>query len=252
MDSSSTRLRTGSGTRPRPVRVLVLVVAAVLALVSVAIAGTSAYFLVATHSRIVSDWPAPAEDSDVQLAPERSSKASRRAEDLRLFKEREMAADSISRSMESDPQCIVVLGARAYEDSRPSPALARRLQRSLELYDAGAAPAICITGDGRPDSEPETKAMRQWLLARGVHEDDLIVDSAGYTTFISMRNLARMGITSAIVVTQDYHLPRAIYDAEDQGIEVRGVPVQQNRMSLRIVLRESLARVKTLWIAAFS
>lgn len=239
-------------TRSRLKAILGLILAGTLALTPVAIAAASAYFIVATHSRVVATWPLPLEGNSDPSTPERSSKSSRRAADPTLFKDREMAAHGIVQSMDSPPQCIIVLGARAYSDATPSPALGRRLERTLELYDAEAAPSICITGDGRPDSNPETNAMRLWFLARGVDEDDIIMDPAGYTTFISMRNLANMGISSAIVVTQDYHLPRAIYDAEDQGIEVRGVPAAQHRRNnLRILLREALARVKTLWITSF-
>ncbi len=232
---------------PKPLRIATAAFAGVCVLAFATIGGASAFLLAVTHDRIHDDWPGPA-----QLSAPGSSRESRREADPSLAAERERAAEEIASELASPPDCIVVLGARVFDSTRPSLALARRLERSLELFDAGAAPRICITGDGRPGSDPEIDAMRSWLLRRGVPESALMVDAKGYTTFISMKNLREAGIGSAIVVTQDYHLPRAVFDAADQGIDAVGVEADRGKRHLRSRIREALARVKALWLTAAS
>jgi vancomycin permeability regulator SanA len=118
----------------------------------------------------------------------------------------------------------LVLGAQVYPDGRPSPFLVGRLELARRLYAAGKVHAILVSGDhGRPDyDEPDT--MRGWLLARGVPARKVVADYAGFDTYDSCARARRVfGVTRAIVVTQNYHLPRAVSLCRHLGVRADGV-----------------------------
>lgn len=100
----------------------------------------------------------------------------------------------------------------------------------------------------------EVNAMRKWLLDRGVDANDIFLDHAGFDTYDSMVRAARVfGVTKAIVVTQDFHLPRALYIAQAEDIEVQGVSASLEPYQKEGVyeLREMVARVKTFFEVFF-
>lgn len=119
--------------------------------------------------------------------------------------------------------CIMVLGCGVYDD-RPTPLLADRLQRGVELYQAGASPKLLMTGDhGRIDYD-EVNIMKGYALDAGIKTEDVFMDHAGFSTYESMyRARDVFDVDSIIIVTQEYHLYRAVYNARRLGLDAYGV-----------------------------
>ena len=125
---------------------------------------------------------------------------------------------------------ILVLGAGIRPDGTPSPYLRRRLDAAAELYRAGVADRVVLSGDGRPrrDGTPydEPGAMRGWILGRGVPDAALTLDRDGLdTTASARRTTALTGARTAVVVTQDYHLRRALFSCARAGLDAQGLGV---------------------------
>jgi vancomycin permeability regulator SanA len=145
----------------------------------------------------------------------------------------------------------MVLGNRVFPGNRPSRELACRLETGRELYVAGRAQRVIVSGRSRPDlAYDEPAAMAAWLEAHGVPARDITVDRGGYRTASSMADAAAIGVRSLLVVSQAYHLPRALYLARHAGIDAWGVPSCVARRSwfegVRLGLRETLARAEAI------
>lgn len=118
----------------------------------------------------------------------------------------------------------LVLGAGVQPDHQPSPFLADRLELARRLYAAGKVRAILVSGDNSTTHYDEPDAMRAWLVARGVPARLVVADYAGFDTYDSCYRATRIfGVTRAIVVTQNYHLPRAVSLCRHLGIQADGV-----------------------------
>ncbi|WP_372451828.1 SanA/YdcF family protein [Catellatospora tritici] len=129
-------------------------------------------------------------------------------------------------SVQDVPQAPValVLGAKVHENGVPSAFLEARLAIAKELYDAGKVRAILVSGDHAEWSYDEPDTMRDWLVDRGVPADKVVLDHAGFDTYDSCQRAARIfGVQKAIVVTQSYHIARAVTLCRDAGIETDGV-----------------------------
>jgi len=145
-------------------------------------------------------------------------------------------------------QAAIVPGALVYRDGRPSDILADRLQTALELYRSGKVDKILASGDHGRTHYDEVNTMRRWLAARGVASEDIFMDHAGFDTCDTMQRAHRVfRVASAVVVTQDFHLPRAVYLARQAGIEAVGVKADRHRYRKEVqnTLRESVARAKS-------
>lgn len=141
---------------------------------------------------------------------------------------------------------IVVLGAKVYRGGKPSPLLEERLALAESLWRARGG-RILLTGDGREGPKDETRAMRQWLTARGVPGERICTDPAGYDTYESVSRLAAARPAAPVLlVSQRFHLARALYLARGAGLEARGVapggPFYATYLYLYV--REVGARVK--------
>lgn len=144
---------------------------------------------------------------------------------------------------------IVVLGASVYADGTPSDILADRLEVAADLYLAGAAPSIIVSGDGREEHYNEPDAMKAYCVQLGVPEDVIQTDPEGYDTFASMYRAHYIyGADSAFVVTQAYHLYRALSIADGIGMPSLGVAADKGNYDNQTMysLREILARDKDL------
>lgn len=147
----------------------------------------------------------------------------------------------------------LVLGAGVYEPGdRPSPFLAARLDLARQLYVAGKVRVILVSGDNsRPDYN-EPGGMSTWLTAHGVPADRVVADYAGFDTYDSCAR-ARLvfGVTKLIVVTQTYHIERAVSLCRHLGIDATGVgdaSVRDRYVSWwRATIREQGACVKAVW-----
>ncbi len=142
---------------------------------------------------------------------------------------------------------VVVLGASVFADGTPSDILADRLEVAVDLYKAGAADVVIVSGDNRESHYNESDAMKAYCVALGVPDQAIYVDHAGYDTYSSMyRARSAYGADSVIVVTQAYHLYRALAVASGLGMEARGVAADKGAYDdqLSYSLRETAARAK--------
>lgn len=142
---------------------------------------------------------------------------------------------------------IVVLGASVYADGTPSDILADRLEVAADLYEAGAAPAIIVSGDDRDSHYNESDAMKAYCEALGVPQSAIFVDRAGYDTYDSIWRARNVyGADSVIAVTQAYHLYRALSIAEGLGMQAWGVPADKGEYDNQAAYsaRENVARAK--------
>lgn len=109
---------------------------------------------------------------------------------------------------------IIVLGAQVREDGRPSEALRRRLSLALNRYLDRPVPIICCGAQGRREPMPEGAFMCRWLEENGVPPEMLIPECESYDTIENIRFAKALmdgrGLLSALVVTSDYHVPRAL------------------------------------------
>ncbi|MEW9551784.1 vancomycin high temperature exclusion protein [Nonomuraea sp. NPDC050783] len=127
-------------------------------------------------------------------------------------------------------QAALVLGAGLYGGDRPSAMLARRLDLAAELYHAGKVRALLLSGDNSRKDYDEPTVMRDHLRARGVPDAAMVLDYAGFDTWDSCVRARRVfGARSVTVVTQEFHLPRAVALCRTAGLETFGAGDDSSR-----------------------
>jgi vancomycin permeability regulator SanA len=143
--------------------------------------------------------------------------------------------------------CILVLGAGIKPDGSPSLMLKDRLDKGIELYRAGAAPKLLLSGDNGQEEYDEVNAMKKYVLDAGVPSKDIFLDHAGFSTYESMYRARDIFLVKKpIIITQEYHQYRSIYIARGLGIDGYGVnaaPKVYRGQTYREI-REILARDK--------
>ena len=118
---------------------------------------------------------------------------------------------------------VIVLGASVRANGNLSTMLEDRVASALKLYNEGKVKRFLLSGDNGTASYNEPKAMKEYLMAKGVPEDDIFLDYAGFDTYDSMyRASSVFNVREAIVVTQEFHLPRALYIANKLGLNYYG------------------------------
>ena len=158
-------------------------------------------------------------------------------------------ADILSPEAAADwgADCILVLGAGLLPDGSPNLMLAERIDTGVALYELGAAPKLLMSGDhARPDYD-EVNPMKEGAVAQGVPSEDVFMDHAGFSTYDSFyRAREILGVRKVVVVTQAYHLPRALWIARRLGLEAVGVACDTQRYYGQLYrdIREVLARDK--------
>jgi vancomycin permeability regulator SanA len=151
----------------------------------------------------------------------------------------------------TDVDCILILGCGVHSDGSPSDMLHDRLRRGVELYELGAAPKLLMSGDHGRKGYDEVDAMKHFAVDADIDSDDVFMDHAGFSTYESMYRAKEIfQAKRIIIVTQEYHLYRAIYIAESLGLEAYGVSSDYRAYSgqFRMDVREILARVKDFGI----
>ncbi len=148
---------------------------------------------------------------------------------------------------ELDADCILVLGAGVWENGRPSHMLTDRLLQGIELYQAGASDRILMSGDHGREGYDEVNVMKDFAARREVPSEHIFMDHAGFSTYESMyRARDIFEADKIIIVTQQYHLYRALYIAKALGLDAYGVasdPREYAGQNYRDV-REFAARIK--------
>jgi vancomycin permeability regulator SanA len=118
----------------------------------------------------------------------------------------------------------LVLGAQVYEEGSPSPFLAARLELARRLFVAGKVRAILVSGDHMNWGYNEPGSMHRWLVERDVPAEKIVLDHAGFDTYDSCVRAKRIfGVQQAIVVTQTFHIERAVTLCRRQGVDASGV-----------------------------
>ena len=147
-----------------------------------------------------------------------------------------------------DVDCILVLGAGVHGTTL-SHMLEDRVKTGINLYELGSAPKILMSGDHGSDDYDEVNAMKSYAKEQGVPSEDIFMDHAGFSTYESMyRARDVFGCKKIIIISQKYHLYRAIYVAEYLGLEAYGVDSQLRPYAVDTniynTIREFLARNK--------
>ncbi len=151
---------------------------------------------------------------------------------------------------------VLVLGAGVYSDGEPTSILEGRLRTALDLFRSGKVRWFLVSGDNRHPTYNEPQAMRRWLVKQGVPASLIVSDYAGLRTWDSLRRAQVVfGQRSVVIVTSDFHLPRALYLADHMGLMAWGVPDRTDDRPLgarlRFWTREYIARHLALWDAWF-
>lgn len=153
-----------------------------------------------------------------------------------------------------DADCILVLGCLVKDDGTPSNMLYDRLRRSVELFEVGAAKKLLMSGDhGRVDYN-EVQTMKDFAIGEGIASSDVFMDHAGFSTYESLYRAKEVfGAKKIVIVTQKYHLYRALYIADRLGLEAVGVAADYRGYTNQFFreVREILARNKDVLTTTF-
>ena len=150
--------------------------------------------------------------------------------------------------------CILVLGCLVKSDGSPSDMLYDRISVGVTLYQNGASPKLLMSGDHGQKEYDEVNTMKAYAINAGVPSADVFMDHAGFSTYESVfRAKEIFGAKRIVIVTQEYHLYRALYIANALGIEAYGVSADLRGYSgqTKRDLREILARIKDLGYSLF-
>lgn len=165
------------------------------------------------------------------------------------------AEDKIFRSAVNPPvphvaQVALIPGASVLPSKQPSNTLLGRLRAGIELYNRQIVPKLLLSGDNTRKFYDEVHTMRDYCLRHGVRDEDIFLDHAGVRTYDTMaRARGTFAVKTAIVVSQEHYLPRALFLAEAQGIKAEGFVAEDSSFdkTWQARGREYLARLKSLW-----
>ena len=147
---------------------------------------------------------------------------------------------------ENDYDCILILGA-SIKENQPSPMLEDRLITGLNLYEEGISKKILVSGDHTSDDYDEVNVMKAYLMNKGIPSSDIFMDHKGISTYDSIYRTKKIfKAKKIIIVTQKYHLYRALYIAKSLGMDAVGVPADNKEYmdQSKRDLRELAARIK--------
>lgn len=147
----------------------------------------------------------------------------------------------------SQVDAVLVLGAQVKEDGSLSKMLKERLDTGIEIYKAGITDRMIMSGDHGSEDYDEVNAMKKYAIEQGVPSECIFMDHAGFSTYESMYRAKEIfEADQLVIVTQKYHLYRAVYDAKALGLDVKGVSCDTKvyRGDKYRKFRESLARIK--------
>jgi vancomycin permeability regulator SanA len=148
------------------------------------------------------------------------------------------------------PNVGLVLGAGLKAKGAPSDILEDRILTAIELYKNNRIGKFIMSGDNSSVDHNEVEAMKQFALAQGLPEEAIILDPAGLSTYNSCERVkSNFGLSKVIVITQKYHLRRALYLCNEQGVEASGVPARDRGYfkQIKYSFRELLASVQA-WL----
>ena len=147
-------------------------------------------------------------------------------------------------------ETVIILGASVHADGQLSPILKDRVDTAIKLYRKNKIKNFLVTGDHRTENYNEVSAMVNYLKDKGIDPDVIKADHAGLDTYDSMYRAGKLfNIKRAVVVTQRFHLPRALFIANNLGLSYQGFAADQRayQTEYRLKQREKLANIKALW-----
>ena len=123
---------------------------------------------------------------------------------------------------------IIVLGAQVKRDGTPNVQLGWRLDAAYDAYAQKKVPVVVCGAQGKDEPVPEAEAMKTYLMGKGVSEQDILTDPDSFNTNQNLKNAAALlkeiqGIRKVLIVTSDYHVPRAMALAKDLGFDACGM-----------------------------
>ena len=137
---------------------------------------------------------------------------------------------SLEEASDFKADCIIVLGAGIRDDGSPTWMLEDRIKIGDKLYQNHAADKIIMSGDHGRENHDEVNTMKNYAINEGIPSEDIFMDHAGFSTYESMyRARDVFQVKQMVIVSQEYHLYRAIYDGEKMGLKVWGYPAKQIR-----------------------
>ena len=166
---------------------------------------------------------------------------------------KDAASDMIFDVSEIDGQgvdCVLILGAGLKADGTPSHMLEDRIKVGVEVADAAGIRYILMSGDDSGDYYDEPSAMKKYAMELGVEESRILIDGQGFSTFESITRAGEVyGFDSIVIITQEYHLYRALHIADRYDIEAVGVSADLRPyvMQIKCDVREIFARVKDFY-----
>ncbi len=171
---------------------------------------------------------------------------------MMTFEKKKIASDTELANF--DPDCLLVLGAAVWAVDRPSQMLADRLDEAITLYNKGVSKKIIVSGDHGRDDYDEVNTMKRYLIKAGIPGEDIFMDHAGFSTYESIKRAREIfGVNRVVVVTQQYHLYRALYICDRVGIDALGAPADPRTYvgKFKRNLREWIARDKDILFCLF-
>lgn len=142
----------------------------------------------------------------------------------------------------------IVLGAAIKENNQPGNYLKNRLDDVIKLFNAQKIKKILISGDNGENKHDEISVMNNYLIANGIPQDKIFGDYAGFDTYSTMERADKIfGIKNAIIISQGFHLPRALYIAKQKGINAIGYSTKQSLGKRRYFIREYFATIKSFF-----
>jgi SanA protein len=146
----------------------------------------------------------------------------------------------------------IVFGARIYDDGRLSSMLSDRVETAVQLYQAGKVEKLLMSGDNRFSTYDEPGRMMEYAISLGVPAEDIQPDYAGRRTYDTCYRAKEIfGLNSAILVTQSFHLPRALFTCNHLGIQAVGVSSDLQPYSRRSIVWSTVREIPAVVVALF-
>lgn len=159
------------------------------------------------------------------------------------------------KDLPEDCDTVIILGAGVRADGNPCDLLADRLDTGAKVYVRRICKTILLTGDNSGEVYNELRVMKSWIMNNytetNIREKDLLIDNCGFCTYDSIYRAKNVfNIKSAVIATNRYHLPRAIYIARKVGIEAYGIAsdIREYDMMKKYKKRELLAQIKDFFL----
>lgn len=151
-----------------------------------------------------------------------------------------------------EAQTGLILGAAVGADGTLSPIFKHRVDKALELYKQKKVSKILASGDNSTVYHNEVNPVRNYLLSKGVPAGDIFLDHAGFDTYSTMyRARDIFKVSSIVIVTQAFHLPRAVFIARSLGIDAYGISALNGKKVVKNYIREIFANEKAIFNVMF-